>query len=288
MPSPKLRRYLPPVRTSISHDLSVMPIDFGTHHFLNSSGLDHASNTRRAGASNVRVTTSSRSDFLCTVVRFMMGSPCFLASIQLFLPFQFFDDLVQLAEPCVPELVIPLDPRRHFFQSARADPAGAYAADFFRDDEPRLLEEADVLLHAREGHVELLGQVRDRRFRATQLLEDAATGDVRQRGERGIEAGVRILNHLVQYLTQASAACKVGLFLRRAHEVATSRGGASSRAALASLRHAARSTWRIAAFSRPVSRAAAAAGPHRHDGPRAIAEQHGHGQTSAQIPWCRS
>ena len=58
-----------------------------------------------------------------------------------------------------------------------------------------------MLLHAREGHVELLGQVRDRRLRATQLLEDAATGDVRQRGERGIEPGIRILNHLVQYLT---------------------------------------------------------------------------------------
>src|SRR5215470_10138767 len=220
MPSPKLSRYLPPVRTSSSHDTSVMPIDFGTHHCSNSSGLDHASNTRRAGASNKRVTTSSRSDFLSTVVRFTTGSLCFLASIQLLLSFQFFDDLVQLAEPRVPELVIPLDPRCNFFQSARAEPASAYAADFFRDDEPGLLEEADVLLHAREGHVELLGQVRDRRFRATQLLEDAATGDVCQRGERGIEAGIRILNHLVQYLTYASPACKAGLFLRRAHEVA--------------------------------------------------------------------
>jgi hypothetical protein len=26
-----------------------MPVDFGTHHRLNSSGLVHASNTRRAG-----------------------------------------------------------------------------------------------------------------------------------------------------------------------------------------------------------------------------------------------
>jgi diguanylate cyclase (GGDEF)-like protein len=30
----------------------------GTHHFLNNSGLDHASNTSRAGTSNVRVTTT--------------------------------------------------------------------------------------------------------------------------------------------------------------------------------------------------------------------------------------
>src|SRR5262249_57957887 len=86
-------------------------------------------------------------------------------------------------------------------RSAPADPDGAYGGGFFRDGGPRLLEQADVLLHAREGHVELLGQVRDRRFPATQLLEDAATGDVRQRGERGIEVSIRILNHMVQYLT---------------------------------------------------------------------------------------
>src|SRR5262245_461291 len=106
MPSPKLRRYLPPVRTSISQERSVMPMDFGTHHFLNSSGFDQASNTRRAGASKLRVTMTSRSDFRCTVVRFTAASLCFLASIRFLLPFQFFDDLVQLAEPRVPELVI--------------------------------------------------------------------------------------------------------------------------------------------------------------------------------------
>src|SRR5262249_57141910 len=122
MPSPKSRRYLPPAPASMSHDPSVLPIDCGTHHSLNSSGLDHASNTRRAGASNVRVTTSSRSDFLCTVVRFMAGSLFFLASIQLLLPFLFFDDLVPLAEPPVPELVIPPDPPPHLLHSRLARP----------------------------------------------------------------------------------------------------------------------------------------------------------------------
>src|SRR5262249_31857457 len=207
MPLPKVRRYVPPVRTSSSHDCSVMPIDFGTHHFLNSSGLDHASNTMRGGASNVRVTTISRSFFFCTtVVRFR--SLCFLASIVLLLPFQFFNDLIQLAEPRVPELVIPLDPRRHYFQSARADPAGAYAANLFRDDEPRLLEEADVLLHTREGHLELVGKIRDRSVGTPELLQNAASGGVRERGERGIEAGRRILNHTVQYITRRLVACK--------------------------------------------------------------------------------
>ncbi len=47
-----------------------MPAPFGTHHRRNRSGWLHALNTIGGGASNVRVTTSSRSDFRSTVVRF--------------------------------------------------------------------------------------------------------------------------------------------------------------------------------------------------------------------------
>src|SRR5215831_194717 len=82
---PNTKRYLPPTRTSISQERRNMPIDFGTHHCLNSSGLVHASNTMRAGPLKVRVTTSSRSDFRSTVVRFFIGvaSLSLLASIDL-------------------------------------------------------------------------------------------------------------------------------------------------------------------------------------------------------------
>src|SRR5688572_31741502 len=125
------KRYVPPTRTSISQESRDMPIDFGTHHRLKSSGLVHASNTMRAGPLKVRVTTSSRSDFRSTVVRFFIGvgSLSFLASINLLLPFQFFDNLVQLVEPCIPELAVPLDPCRLFIQSAQAEPAGPHAPD---------------------------------------------------------------------------------------------------------------------------------------------------------------
>src|SRR4029079_6707844 len=197
------RRYLPPTRTSISQERRDMPIDFGTQHRLNSSGLVHASNTMRAGPLKVRVTTSSRSDLRSTVVRFFMsvGSLSFLASIDLLLPFQFLDNLVQLVEPCVPELAVPLDPCRLFIQSAQAEPAGPHAPDLRRGDEPRLLQDADVLLHAREGHVELVGKVRDRSVCTPELLQNTASGGVRERGKRGIEAGLRILNHVVQHTT---------------------------------------------------------------------------------------
>src|SRR6516165_9472785 len=97
---PNTKRYLPPVRTSASQESSDTPIDFGAHHRLSSSGWVHASNTMRAGALKVRVTTSSRSDVRSTVVRFFIGvaSLSLLASIDLLLPFQFLDNLVQLVE----------------------------------------------------------------------------------------------------------------------------------------------------------------------------------------------
>src|SRR6476646_3540152 len=191
------RRYLPPTRTSISQERRDMPSDFGAHHRMNSSGLVHASNTMRAGPLKVRVTTSSRSDFRSTVVRFFMGvgSLSLLGSINLLLPFQFLDNLVQLVEACVPELAVLLEPCRLFLQTARAELAGPHAPELLRGDEPGLLQDADVLLHAREGHVEPLGQVRDRSVGTSELLQNSAPGGVRERGERGIEVGPRILNH---------------------------------------------------------------------------------------------
>src|SRR5262245_52550292 len=208
---PNTKRYVPPVRTSASQERKDTPNDFGAHHRLSSSGLVQASNTMRAGALKVRVTTSSRSDFRSTVVRFFPeeGSLSLLASIDLFLLFQFLDNLVQLVEARGPELAVALDPCRLFLQSAQAELAGPHAPDLFRGDEPRPLQDADMLLHAREGHVELFCKVRDRSVCTSELLQNAATGGVRKRGERGIEAG-RILNHMVQYIAHQSAACKGG------------------------------------------------------------------------------
>src|SRR5580693_843799 len=130
----------------------------------------------RAGASKVRVTTSSRSDFGSTVVRFFvgLGSLSFLASIDVLLPFQFFDNVVQLVEARAPELAVPFDPSCLSFQAARAQLASPHAPDLLRGDEPGSLEDVDVLLHAREGHVELLGKVRDRGVCPPELRQNAA------------------------------------------------------------------------------------------------------------------
>src|SRR6185436_5162428 len=162
-PTSNSKRYLPPTRASTSQDSSFMPIDLGTHHRLSSSALVQASNTMRAGPLMVRVTTTSRSDFRSTVVRFFTGpgSLSILAFIALLLSGEFLHNLVQLVEAFVPAPAVPLEPRRLFLQAARAQPARPHAPDLLGGDEPRPLQHADVLLHAREGHVELLGEVRD-------------------------------------------------------------------------------------------------------------------------------
>src|ERR1700750_720814 len=92
------KRYVPPARTSASQERKETPNDFGAHHRMSSSGFVHASNTMRAGALKVRVTTNSRSDVRSAVVWFLtgLGSISLLASIDLLLLFQFLDNLVQL------------------------------------------------------------------------------------------------------------------------------------------------------------------------------------------------
>src|SRR4029077_4540001 len=190
---PNSKRYLPPTRTSASQESRDTPVDFGAHHRLSNSGLVHASNTMRAGPLKVRVTTSSRSDFRSTIVRFFIGvgSLSLLASIDLLLPFQFLDNLVQLVEACVPELAVPLDPCRLFIQSAQAELAGPHAPDLLRGDEPCLLQDADVLPHARQGHMAHAGKVRGGSVCTPKLLQNTAAGGVRERAKGGIESAAR-------------------------------------------------------------------------------------------------
>jgi len=56
--------------------------------------------------------------------------------------------------------------------------------------------------------MELLGKLRDRSVCASELLQNAAPGCVRESGERGVEAGTRMVNHMVQCLAHRFAACK--------------------------------------------------------------------------------
>ena len=56
-----------------------------------------------------------------------------------------------------------------------------------------------MFLHARKGHVEPLSKGCDRSVRTPELLQNAASGGVGERAERGIEADLATLNHSAQY-----------------------------------------------------------------------------------------
>src|SRR5262249_36411118 len=109
------------------------------------------------------------------------------------------NDVVQRVEPRLEELAMRLDPLGLGFQAGLSQSACPHASHLLCGDEPGLLQDADVLLHARQRHLELLGEARDRRFRPSKLLDHAAAGSVGKRPERKIEIRGPLLNHMVQY-----------------------------------------------------------------------------------------
>src|SRR2546423_3518166 len=161
VPLSKVSRYPPPTRASTSHDSSLTPTDFGTHHCRNSSASVQASNTTSRGPSIVRVTTSSCSDVRSIVVRstLLVASVAIRVSIVPLLPSSLCDNLLQHVEPGVPQPALLLDPRGLVLESPWTEPAGPHPPDLLGRDEPGVLQHPDVLPHARQGHVECAGQI---------------------------------------------------------------------------------------------------------------------------------
>ena len=111
-----------------------MPMDLGTHHCANSSGLVQASNTIRGGASKVRVTVTSRSDVRFTSCRAIDRDHPPLAIVHHCSPSRLSSSttLSSSLEPGIPKLAIPLDPFRLLLEAAEAEPAGPHAPDLLR------------------------------------------------------------------------------------------------------------------------------------------------------------
>src|SRR5437762_3900306 len=108
--------------------------------------------------------------------------------------FRPFDDLREAVEP--------LQPRADALEGVGHEHAPADTADLLRRDELRLLEQPDVLLHARQRHAEGLGELADRRAAGAEPFEDGAAGRVGESCKSEVDAR-RILNHWVHYTGSA-------------------------------------------------------------------------------------
>jgi len=84
------------------------------------------------------------------------------------------DDGVQLAEPGVPQPLVFLDPHRRVVETTRAQPAVPHAAHLLGRDEAGALEDAYVLTHARERHLEAGSEVGDGCIGVPELLYAAS------------------------------------------------------------------------------------------------------------------
>jgi hypothetical protein len=98
-----------------------------------------------------------------------------------------FDVGAEAVQPALPSASVVIDPLRCPFELGETELAHAGAPDLRRDHEVDFFEDPHVLLHPVEGETERRGQLADRRRPASEALEDAPTGRVREGEERPVE-----------------------------------------------------------------------------------------------------
>ncbi len=100
-----------------------------------------------------------------------------------------FEITRQRIELRLPEAAGALDPRRGAFHRAGGEPAVVDAAINFALEQPRRLEDPQMLRDRRQRHPEGLGQLGHGRFAPREARQDGATRRVGQRSEGGVQDG---------------------------------------------------------------------------------------------------
>ena len=100
-------------------------------------------------------------------------------------------------ELLLPELPIMFDPFGRILHGPGRQAAAMDSSILAPRDELCPLEHSQVLGHSGEGDIVGRGQIADGGFALGQARQDATAGSVGKRGEGGIQARGRILNHMV-------------------------------------------------------------------------------------------
>src|SRR5438128_3403304 len=164
------RRHVPPGRTSISQEIVMKPS--GPHQPAACSASVHALNTRRRGASKIRVMTSSR----CADATSALA----LAVIVLLARLQLAEIIVQAIEALLPEVAVVLQPVGGVLERPRLEPAGPPLGLAAARDQAGSLQHLEMLGHGRKAHLEGLGQLRDRSLARGEAGEDRAPCGIRE------------------------------------------------------------------------------------------------------------
>src|SRR6185437_15025714 len=146
-------------------------------------GSLHILNTNSRGASNMRVMTSVRSSVAMSLALAVIGLPLGLQFAQVFF---------EAVETLFPEAAIAFEPFVDALQRLWFQLAGAPLRIAAPADEPRLLQNLEVLGDGGRAYLERFGQFLHRGLTQCQPREDRAPRGV---GE-GREGGVQAIGHL--------------------------------------------------------------------------------------------
>src|ERR1700722_15110841 len=140
----------------------------------------------RAGALNVRVTTSSRSDRRSTVVVFVAtaGSLPFPTAMGLLLVLELFHELIQFLETFLPDAPVASEPAVHLPKRLRTQLVEALLGARLHVDQPRLFQHAQMLRDLRLVQMQAGADVVPRPRAGAQELDDAEAVGLGQSSER--------------------------------------------------------------------------------------------------------
>jgi hypothetical protein len=97
-------------------------------------------------------------------------------------------------------LAVSLDPGRRILHRGRDQPAVLLTTGSASLDQPRALENREVLRHRRQRHRERLREFSDECFPSREPRDDQPASGVGERGKDRVERlGATIVNHVVNY-----------------------------------------------------------------------------------------
>jgi hypothetical protein len=116
-----------------------------------------------------------------------------------------FKKRAQAVELRVPEFLVALQPLEGAFQRTALQLTAHHAACLSPLDEPRIMQNPEMLDESRQRHAEWLGQLTHRALAVPELREDGTPSGIGERAEDGVQPVGRIVNHKVKYVCESGS-----------------------------------------------------------------------------------